>query len=75
VKTISITRAAVAFGAVVVAGAFGAGYAPSDSVAASAAAPDAAVGHTFGAALRESLALKQDSRSRMVLNIRQRRIE
>ena len=68
-----------AFGAVVVVGAFGAGYVPSDALGksdvASAAAPNVAVGHTFGAALSESLALKQHSRSRLVTDIRKRRIE
>jgi hypothetical protein len=79
VKSISITRAAVAIGAVVVAGAFGAGYAPSEALGesdvATGAARDAAVGHTFGAALTESLALKQHSRSHRLTDIRKRRIE
>jgi hypothetical protein len=79
VNRISITRAAVAIGAVVVAGAFGAGYVPAEALGesdvATAAARNAIAGHTFGAALTESLALKQHSRSHRVTDIRKRRIE
>jgi hypothetical protein len=67
-------RAALAVGAVVVLGAFGAGFAAAPA-AAGAAGPSAAVGHTFSAALTESLALKQHVRSRTVRDIRKRRIE
>ncbi|HWL33435.1 MAG TPA: hypothetical protein VNP89_07500 [Gaiellaceae bacterium] len=56
-------RAALAVGAAVVAGAFGAGYALAEaldeSVRVTAVVPAAAAGDTFGAALRESLLLKQ----------------
>ena len=72
VSTIKL-RAALAVGAAVVV-AFGAGHAGAP-VAAATACPSAAVGHTFGAALTESLALKQHQRSRAVTDIRKRRIE
>lgn len=62
VRTVRL-HAALAVGAAVVAGAFGAGYvlaqALDEPVAATAAVQRAAVGHTFGSALTESLALKQ----------------
>ena len=73
VRTIKL-RAALAVGAAVVVGAFGAGYAGAP-VAAAAAGPSAAVGHTFSAALTESLALKRHSQSRTVTDIRLSRIE
>jgi hypothetical protein len=72
VRTITL-RAALAVGAAVVAAA-GAGHTGAP-VAAAAASPSPAVGHTFGAALAESLALKQHQRSRAVTDIRKRRIE
>lgn len=64
VRTIKL-RAALAVGAAVVVGAFGAGYAVAEAVgepvAAAGARPSAAVGHTFSAGLAESLALKHRS--------------
>lgn len=66
-RTVSL-RAALAVGAAVVAGAFGAGYvlaqALDDPVAATAAAPRAVVGHTYGTAASESLVLKQQPAAR-----------
>ena len=66
-RTVSL-RAAVAVGVAAVAGAFGAGYvlaqALDDPLAATAAAPHAVAGHTFGAAATESLALKQQPAAR-----------
>jgi hypothetical protein len=67
-------RLALAAGAAVVVGAFGAVNAGAP-VAVAAPGPGAAVGHTFSAALIESLALKQHSRSHRVTDIRKRRIE
>ena len=67
-------RAALAVGAAVVVGAFGAGYAVAP-VAGATAGPSAVVAHTFSAALTESLALKQHSRSHRVTDIRKHRIE
>ena len=72
VRTIKL-RVALAVGAAVVVGAFGAGHA--GPVAAAAAGPSAAVGDTFSAALTESLALKKHQRSQAVTDIRMRRIE
>jgi hypothetical protein len=73
VRTIE-RRAALAVGAAVVVGAFGAGSAGAP-VAAAAAGPSAASYHTFSAALTESLALKKHQRSQAVTDIRKRRIE
>lgn len=73
VSTIKL-RVALAVGAAVVVGAFGAGYAGAP-VAAAAPGPSAAVGHRFSAALTESLALKKHQRSQAVTDIRKRRIE
>jgi len=73
VRTIKLP-AALAVGAAVVVGAFGAGHAGAP-VAATAASPGAAIGHTFSAALTESLVLKQHQRSLAVPDIRKRRIE
>lgn len=78
VRTVRL-QAALAVGAAAVAGAFGAGYVLAEAldspVAATAVAPRAAAGHTVGAALAESLALKQHaSASDRSTDIRFRRI-
>lgn len=72
--------AALAVGAAAVAGAFGAGYVVAQALdrpnPAAVAETRAAAGHTFGAALTESLALKQRSASRgEPVDIRDRRVE
>ena len=72
-------RAALAVGAAVVAGAFGAGYLLAqtldDPLATTAAAPRAAPGHTFGAAVTELLALKQHPMARdKAADVRYKRI-
>ena len=81
VRTLRL-RVALAVGGAVIAGALGAGYilsaAPDGSVGATATEPGlrAAAGHTFGAALTDSLALKQRSTARhRASDIRFRRIE
>ena len=72
VRTIK-PRVALAVGAAVVVGAFGAGNAGAP--VAAAAGPSPAGDHTFSAALTESLALKKHQRSQAVTDIRKRRIE
>ena len=74
VRTIKL-RAALAVGAAVVVGAFGAGNAGAP-VAAAPRVRAQPVSHTFSAALTESLALKKHQRSpTAVTDIRKRRIE
>ena len=64
IRTIKL-RSALAVGAAVVVGAFGAGYAVAEAlgepVGAAAAPPSVAVGHAFSAGLAESLVLKHRS--------------
>jgi hypothetical protein len=70
--------AALAVGSAAVVGAFGGGYVLAQAVDRPGPAPvalNAAPGHTWGAALTESLALKQRSAWSGAPDIRKRRIE